>query len=330
MSANISIFVPHMGCPHRCSFCDQTAITGQKELPTAKTVKSTVEKGLRYIKDPASAEIAFFGGSFTAIDRDYMLELLSAAKPFVEQGSVRGIRISTRPDAIDEEILGILKQNRVCAIELGAQSMDDGVLCANLRGHTAMQVEKASALIKQKGFELGLQMMTGLYKSSRSADITTAKKIAGLCPKTVRIYPAITLEHTLLCRLFLAGEYVPPSLEETVDLCADLLEFFEKRDIKVIKLGLHSSADVEKSYVAGPYHPAFRELCEGKIYLENAKKAINRQKGSFTLFVNPKEISKMTGQSKKNLAELEKIGCLCKIKPRSDLEKYQVAVQKEQ
>ncbi len=333
MSANISIFVPHMGCPHKCSFCDQNAITGQKDIPRAADVIATVEKGLTYIKDPKTTEIAFFGGSFTAIDRNYMTELLSAAYPFVKEKRVKGIRLSTRPDAVDRETLEFLKGYGVCAVELGAQSMDDGVLLANLRGHTSEQVKAASELIKQSGIELGLQMMTGLYKSNLQSDLLTAQKIADLEPQTVRIYPAITLEHTLLSRLYKSGEYSPPSLEETVGLCAQLLEFFEGEGIKVIKLGLHSSRDVEGSYVAGPYHPAFRELCEGRIYLKAAKDAINNtgeQKGRFTLFVNPAEISKMIGQSKKNITELEKVGCICKIKPRDGLEKYQVEAQKEQ
>lgn len=333
MSANISIFVPHMGCPHKCSFCDQNAITGQKDIPRAADVIATVEKGLAYIKDSKTTEIAFFGGSFTAIERSYMTELLSAAYPFVKEKRVKGIRLSTRPDAIDERMLEFLKGYGVCAVELGAQSMDDEVLLANLRGHTSEQVKSASKLIKQSGLELGLQMMTGLYKSDLQSDLLTAQKIADLNPETVRIYPAITLEHTLLSRLYKSGEYSPPSLEETVDLCAQLLEFFEGGGIKVIKLGLHSSKDVEGSYVAGPYHPAFRELCEGRIYLKAAKEAIKNtgeQKGRFTLFVNPAEISKMIGQSKKNITELENIGCICKIKPRDGLEKYRVEAQKEQ
>lgn len=333
MSANISIFVPHMGCPHKCSFCDQKAITGQRDIPRAADVVATVEKGLSYINDPETAEIAFFGGSFTAVERSYMTELLSAAYPFVKEKRVKGIRLSTRPDAIDGEILDFLKGYGVCAVELGAQSMDDGVLLANLRGHTAKQVKNASRLIKQSGLELGLQMMTGLYKSDRRSDLLTAQKIAALKPETVRIYPAITLEHTLLSRLYKSGEYSPPSLEKTVDLCAELLEFFEKEGIRVIKLGLHSSKDVESSYVAGPYHPAFRELCEGRIYLKAAVDAVKKtgeQTGHFTLFVSPSEISKMIGQSKKNIAALESIGCICKIKPRNGLAKYEVAAQKEQ
>lgn len=329
MSANISIFVPHLGCPHRCSFCDQNAITGENHEPRPEDVRETVEKGLPYIKNPDDAEIAFFGGSFTAIDREYMTDLLGAACEYVRDGRVSGIRISTRPDAVDDEILDILKKYKVKAIELGAQSMDNNVLTKNLRGHTAERVVQASRLIKEKGFELGLQMMTGLYASSEKSDRETAEKLAELCPKTVRIYPAVTLKDTLLYRLYNSGEYQPPSLEQSVKLCADLLEFFEQRDIRVIKLGLHASREVEDAYAAGPYHPAFRELCEGRIYLKRAVKALGGQKGDFTLYVKKTEISKMVGQSKCNVKALEQMGCRCRIKSRDGIEKYSVVAEKE-
>ena len=172
--ANISIFVPHVGCRHRCSFCDQNAITGVHSLPSAYDVEEAVARAGTIGPD---TEIAFFGGSFTAIDRDYMLTLLSAAYGYVKNGTVRGIRVSTRPDAIDEEVLSILKAHGVTAVELGAQSMDDAVLAANRRGHTAADVENASFLIAQEGFELGLQMMTGLYMSDDERDIYTAESL---------------------------------------------------------------------------------------------------------------------------------------------------------
>ncbi len=181
--SNISIFVPHIGCPNKCSFCNQRYITGVCKGPGADDVgaaAAAAQSSKGY--DPATTEIAFFGGSFTAINRNYMTDLLEAAAVFVRDGSVRGIRISTRPDAIDEEILGILKGYGVTSIELGAQSMNDRVLKMNNRGHTVRDVENASALIKRHGFELGLQMMTGLYGDSDSSAIHTAERT--YCPAT--------------------------------------------------------------------------------------------------------------------------------------------------
>ena len=159
--SNISIFVPHVGCPHKCAFCDQRTITGKQDIPRASDVQRICRQAIEQIRDPQNTEIAFFGGSFTAVPRDYMLELLEAAKPFVGDKKFRGIRCSTRPDCIDEEILSLLKDYGVTAIELGAQSMSDKVLEANERGHTAADVKNAAELIKSFGIELGLQMMIG-------------------------------------------------------------------------------------------------------------------------------------------------------------------------
>src|SRR5659263_124650 len=204
-----------------------------------------------------------------------MVSLLEAAAPFVGENGFKGIRISTRPDAIDEERLLILKKYNVTAIELGAQSMDDGVLLLNRRGHTAVDVINAARLIKSSGFELGLQMMTGLYGDTQQGALKTAIEIAKLEPKTVRIYPTIVLEETLLAELYHKGEYLPQSLEDAVSLCAQLLEYFFLQGIKVIRLGLHASEGIENGRISGPWHPAFRELCENYIYFKRARAALH-------------------------------------------------------
>ncbi|MGN1202728.1 MAG: elongator complex protein 3, partial [Eubacterium sp.] len=215
---NISIFVPHQGCPCQCSFCNQKTITGQTKAPDKEDVVNAVETALK--KKNFEYEIAFFGGSFTAIDRDYMTSLLDAAYPYVKSGQVKGIRISTRPDCIDDEIFELLKGYGVTAIELGAQSMDNGVLQANRRGHTAEDVVNASKLIKSYGFELGLQMMTGLYTDTEEKCIETAKKIIDLAPDTVRIYPTVVLKDTYLAELYEKELYKPLNADESAELCA--------------------------------------------------------------------------------------------------------------
>lgn len=312
-NANVAIFVPHLGCPHACSFCNQREIAGQERQPTPQDVENIAKNALSDLGlDAQNAEIAFFGGSFTAIERPLMVSLLEAAKPFTGDGGFKGIRLSTRPDAIDEEILDILNKYNVKAIELGAQSMNEKVLVLNRRGHTPQDVENASRLIKSYGFELGLQMMTGLYGSNPQDDFETAKKLAALEPETVRIYPTIVIEGTELARLYREGKYTPPGLEDTVNLCAELLEFFHKQDITIIRLGLHAMKSLEDNYVAGPWHPAFRELCEGKIYLEKAKAELykltqNDNPKNAYLYVNPREISKLSGQHRSNILELEDI-----------------------
>ncbi len=205
---NAALFVPHEGCPHRCSFCNQKTISGQSKRLTKNDIDEVAAIAAKGNYDRKNSEIAFFGGSFTAIDRDYMTYLLESAYPYVREGLFGGIRCSTRPDAIDEEILSILKKYGVTAIELGAQSMSDHVLAMNERGHTAEDVVRASSLIRENGFELGLQMMTGLYGSDNETDIRTAKQLIALKPDTARIYPTVVLEHTHLADLYRSGDSV--------------------------------------------------------------------------------------------------------------------------
>ncbi|MBE6813988.1 MAG: radical SAM protein [Ruminococcaceae bacterium] len=333
--SNISLFVPHAGCPNQCSFCNQKTISGSVSELTAEEVRKTLEEAEKSGLVPENTEIAFFGGSFTAINREYMISFLEEAKPFIDKGIFGGIRISTRPDAIDEEVLLLLKKYGVTAIELGAQSMNDDVLLQNRRGHTVSDVINASLLIKKYGFSLGLQMMTGLYKSTREKDVKTASDIIALKPDTVRIYPTIVLENTHLAELLASGEYSSPSLEETVSFCAELLMMFRENNIKVIRLGLHSGGNVLDGYLSGPYHPAFGELCESEIYLKIIRKKLFEiyknekisETKNVTIFVNNKEISKATGQKGKNKELLLSDGFSVTIKGSETLEKYQILIE---
>ena len=295
--SNISIFVPHKGCPNDCSFCNQRAISGQMTSSTVIDVEDAVKTAIEYNVQPENTEIAFFGGSFTAIEREDMLSLLTAAKHFLDVYKFKGIRVSTRPDCINKDILETLKSYGVTAIELGAQSMNDEVLSANHRGHTAENVKNASRLIKEYGFELGLQMMTGLYKSDFEKDLNTAFEIIKIKPDTVRIYPTVVLKNTHLAYLQEKGEYIAPNAEESAPFCAQLLKTFESNGIKVIKLGLHSSETVEGDMVGGAYHPAFRELCEGHIYLQKIlEKLESKDKNQeYVIYVNKKVLSKAKG-----------------------------------
>ena len=296
---------------------------------TPDDVKSAVETALSSGNiDAENSEIAFFGGSFTAIDREYMVSLLNAAKAYV--GYFKGIRISTRPDCIDDKILEILKGYKVTAIELGAQSMCDEVLCLNDRGHDSEAVRKAAELIKSKGFSLGLQMMTGLYGSSYEKDIFTAAEFIKLAPDTVRIYPTVILKNTKLEELLLGGEYKPDTVEYSVNLCAELIRMFEKADINVIRVGLHSSETMENSMLAGAYHPAFRELCESKIYYELLTEKLNKEKikrGSITAFVAKSAVSKLIGQRKSNLTKLKEKGYNVNVLADETLSERQIIIQ---
>ena len=323
--ANISIFVPHLGCPNKCSFCNQCHITGKVSQPYESDIDRAVEEAVKSKNySGKNTEIAFFGGSFTAIDKDYMLSLLSAAYKYVENKTVKGIRISTRPDCINENVLITLKTYGVTAIELGAQSMVDEVLKLNDRGHTAKDVIDASNLIKDHGFELGLQMMTGLYGDTDEGSIYTAQKLIGLMPETVRIYPTVVLKNTRLENLFLQGQYKPQSVEEAANLCCSLVDMFEEKGVNVIRLGLHT-IDTD-SYVAGPWHSAFGEVCQSAKYLKLIMNRLDK-KGAYNVFVKDTEISKAVGQSKSNIKKLKSLGYDIKIFGDKNLKNYEIKVR---
>ena len=276
--------------------------------PTPDDVRRAIETALDSLKENSTdAEIAFFGGSFTALDRSYMISLLDAAVPYIDR--FRGVRISTRPDAVDAEVLDLLRGYHVTSIELGAQSMSDRVLSMNDRGHTADDVRRAAALIRACGFELGLQMMTGLYGSTPDLDRMTAREFIRLHPATVRIYPTIVMNGTHLGELYRSGQYVPQELDSAVELCAELLTLFTGQGIRVIRVGLHDTPTLARDMLAGPYHPAFRELCESRILL-NATLSLLQGKtaGEYTLAVHPRSRSKLAGNKKSNLTALRERG----------------------
>jgi histone acetyltransferase (RNA polymerase elongator complex component) len=310
--SNISIFVPHIGCPNKCSFCNQRYITGTCKAPNADDVENAVITAVKSKKyDPKTTEIAFFGGSFTAINRNYMISLLEAASSFVRIGLVNGIRISTRPDAIDDEILMLLKEYNVTAIELGAQSFNNYVLKMNNRGHTAQDTEEAARLIRKHGFELGLQIMTGLYADDNESLERTSKKVIELKPDTVRIYPTVVLKDTDLAALYIDGAYKPQTLSEAIKICSKLYLMLTKEGINVIRLGLHSIE--EGAYIAGPWHPAFSELCQSQILLTKVLTHLF-DKGEYIIYVGKSDVSKMSGQRKSNIKYLKSRGFDCKVK----------------
>ena len=325
---NVSLFVPHLGCPNSCIFCNQKTISGKCEPLKNEDIVRACDIAKNGDYDIADSEIAFFGGSFTAIEREKMISFLETARPYVGT-SFSGIRISTRPDCIDEEVLGILKKYGVTAIELGAQSMSQEVLSANERGHSPEDTERACRLIREYGFSLGLQMMTGLYGSDDETDIYTARKFIELKPDTVRIYPTTVLRETKLEALYNEGKYAPPTLEDSIKLCSRLLLMFRENNVRVIRLGLHSGGNVEDGFVAGAYHPAFRELVEGEIYKDLTDEKLSPlPDGDYTLAVHPRELSKALGQKRCNVEFFRKKGKNIKFTGDETLSQYDVIIIK--
>ena len=300
----IPIFVPHRGCPHDCIFCNQKKITGVSTEVTAQDARNIIEECLETIDKDTNVEIAFFGGSFTAIEEECQNELLAVAKEYVDKGLVHEIRMSTRPDCISDSILERLKKYDASIIELGVQSMDAKVLIDSVRGHDIESVIKSAKLIKEHDIKLGLQMMVGLPSDAERKCIETARKFIEMKPDCVRIYPTLVVKETGLENLLNERKYSPFTLEESIQIVKKLLALFYVNNINVIRLGLQATDDIQlgKAILDGPYHPAFRELVESEMIKDYLKSIVieNKVKSNILVKTNKKNISKIIGNKKSN------------------------------
>ncbi len=311
----IPIFVPHLGCPNDCIFCNQKSISGQKEEMTKEQARKIIEQNLKEMKDKdAEKEIAFFGGSFTAIKEEKQEELLSLAYEYVKKGEVNSIRISTRPDFIDRKILKRLKKYKVKTIELGVQSANDYILKRAKRGHTFDDVKKASKLIRRYRFDLGHQMMVGLPDSTRIDEINTAKQLIKLKPKMVRIYPVLVIKGTKLEKEVQEGKYQPLTIVQAVETCKELVRMFDKKHIDIIRVGLQNTDEIsdpnnkESEVVAGPFHPAFRQLVESAMWYDavvDKIKKLNVKVKEVQVTVNPIDANNVIGHKRENIEKLK-------------------------
>ena len=325
----IPVFVPHLGCPNDCVFCNQRRISGQTVPATVETVENAIKTAAALPSNGAKRQMAFYGGSFTAIPAAEQEALLGAAKRYIDSGFLSSVRLSTRPDAIDEAVLERLSHYGVETIELGAQSLDDNVLHLSGRGHTAKEVEDASRLIKDRGFGLILQMMTGLPGDSEKTSIETAKKIIALKPDGVRIYPTVIVRDTELYDMWKTGEYSEHSVEDAVNVCSKLVPLFEQEEIPIIRMGLNPTDELSGgSAVGGAYHPALGEMVHSRIMRNKAENLIENAEGKdLVLGVNNADVSKMTGQHRCNIEYLsEKFGLKSLKIKAADVEKGEIVI----
>lgn len=302
----LPIFIPHAGCPNDCVFCNQRAISGQLSLPTPQDVFDEVTAALARLDASVAPELAFYGGSFTAIPPEAQTGYLQAVQPFLADSHLSSVRVSTRPDAIDAETLRRLSAFGVQTIELGAQSMDDAVLRLARRGHTAGDTVRAAQLIQAAGFSLILQMMVGLPGDSPASVLATGRAIAALRPDGVRIYPVAVLRGTALAELAANGAYQPLALDDATEQCAELIALFSAAGIPIIRIGLNPSESLHADVLAGAYHPALGELCYARWYRKRmcalAEPLMPTERLVF--FVHPARLSVAAGQHRSNLAAL--------------------------
>lgn len=323
----IPVFVPHQGCPHCCVFCNQWETSGTRALPDVTAVHEKIERHLATAPPGLERiEVAFFGGSFTGIDPGKQGELLGAAAAFVRDGRVHSLRLSTRPDLIDEGRLALLKDHGVETIELGVQSLSNAVLAASRRGHTAEDVSAAVRLLRERGFRFVLQLMPGLPGDSEEESLRTARNAARLRPDGVRIYPAVVLDRTELADSFRAGRYRPLSMEEAVGTCARMLLLFERENIPVIRIGLHPFAEEEtKNILDGPYHPAFGFLVKARVRRGLLERLLRETvpggepgfRGRVRITLPEKEKEEYIGPARENILYLKKMFPLLEIDYRA-------------
>ncbi len=307
---HIPIFIPHEGCPHDCVFCNQRKITGLSTSMTPKMAEEQIRTFLEYLpKENRYVEVAFFGGSFTGLPLSLQEEFYRVADSF--RPLIDGIRLSTRPDFINEEILALAKRWRVSMIELGAQSSDDTVLEKNRRGHRFSHTVDASKQIHDAGIGLGLQMMTGMYGSDEEKDVKTAIQLAKLNPDCVRVYPVLVLKDTALARLYQQEIYLPQSLEDAILRGAKVVSVFAEKQIPVIRIGLHIGEELREDgeVLAGPFHPALGELIQSRVYRNRMEEAWNKNPNpqkQFEVVVPQGDTSKAIGHKRCNAEYFEK------------------------
>lgn len=324
----IPIFVPHLGCKKCCTFCNQRTISGEQKQVTSEDVKNTIEYYLNNFKtDKNYVEVAFFGGSFTAIDIEKQKELLNAVQPYIKDKKVNSIRLSTRPDAIDKTILKMLKKYNVKTIELGVQSTNNYILARCKRGHSFEDVIKASKLIRLYGFRLGHQMMVGLPDSTEKDDIQTAKDIIKLKPKMVRIYPVLVIKGTELEEELNKKDFIPLTVGQAVERTKEIVKLFNQKHIQVIRVGLQNTDSItdpslkESEVIAGPYHPAFGQLVEDAIWYDKIVdeiKKINAKVIKVEIEANSADINNIVGHKKENINKLKDTYALIAIVKKND------------
>lgn len=307
----IPIFIPGVACPHQCIFCDQKKISGRQKLPSAEKIKNIIEEHLKTIsKENTLVEVGFFGGTFTGLSLKKQEEFLKVVAPFIDKGFVKSIRLSTRPDFINDEILELLKNNHVETIELGAQSLHDDILLACERGHTLDDVVKASKMVLDFGFHLGLQMMIGLPGDTLEKTKQTAEKIVELGADNTRIYPTLVVKGTKLEELFNNGEYTALPLDKAIKWTKELFNIFEKNNVNIIRVGLHPSEGLLNGddLIAGPFHQSFRELVLTEIWNDLLLPLIKKYKDCEKIIINvpEKEYNYAIGYNAKNKKMLEK------------------------
>jgi histone acetyltransferase (RNA polymerase elongator complex component) len=302
----IPVFIPMQGCRYACHFCNQNAITGKVLPPEEDNIIRTIEEHLSSFRKDAYVELAFFGGSFTGLPKHHIIHYLKIVAPYLQNNSIRALRVSTRPDYITKEILNILMEYGVKTIELGAQSMNDEVLLKSGRGHSSNDTIKASQLILENGFTLGLQMMTGLPADTDEKSLETANSFVALGAMETRIYPTLILKGTVLEQMYLSGAYKPQTTEQAVSLIAKLIPIFNAGKVKLLRIGLHTDENCKREHIiAGPDQKNIREKAMSELWNKKLSNIPAHLDKTIIIKANSSQINTASGYRKQNRKMLE-------------------------
>lgn len=333
----IPVFIPHSGCPHQCSFCNQSIITSQKNpFPDSNAIEAVIQQYLAYKGKRSRVELAFFGGNFLGLSSRNIVWLLEQVSPYIENQTIHGIRCSTRPDTITEKRLDLVQPYGVSMVELGIQSMDDRVLKKSNRGHTSADSVQAVALLKDRQIQVGAQVMAGLPGDTRSTLLQSTRQVAGLGPDVARIYPLMVLAGSPLAHGYKKGNYTPLSLDHGIQLAKEMYQIFEKANVTVIRMGLQASEMMEDQtqVLAGPWHPAFGHLVLSALFYDQVCEKIEAsgmavRKNRIILVVHPRSESRLRGNKNENLEKLgqQYPGILFSVKIDDGLMPGEVEVQ---
>lgn len=300
----IPFFISHQGCPHTCSFCDQKTISGgDRALPNSSEILQKISDWRIYSND-RPLEVAFFGGTFTALPIEVQEQLLQPLQKPRQAGIVSCIRISTRPDYISPEIVTRLKQWGVTTIEIGVQSMDNQVLQSAARGHLAVDSLNAITVIKEQGLVIGAQLMPGLLGDTLLKCRKSLQQVVQVGVDFLRIYPVVVLEKTELALQYQNGIYKPLSLKEGVEWCKVLLHDAMISKTPVIRIGLQADEGLnKKTILAGCWHPALGQLVRSALYADLIEKMLLQTGGNsiFSLQCHSSRISDCIGQNREHL-----------------------------
>lgn len=325
----VPFFISHQGCPHCCVFCDQRTISGSAgRLPGADELLAKIA-AWRASSGGRTLEVAFFGGSFTALPEETQASLLEPLQPLLKSGELAAVRLSTRPDYIDDQRVAWLKENGVRTIELGIQSLDDGVLAASGRGHSAAQSEAAMACVKRHGLRLGAQLLPGLPGDTSRASLVSLERVIAAGADFIRIYPTVVLRGTELARRYAAGEYLPLNREDGIALCKLLLHRALQAGLPVIRIGLQADEGLNAdTLLAGCWHPALGQLVRSGLYRDLIHRYVAPGE-DVVIHCHPARFSDVLGQKKCHLNELAERGIRARVSPELSLEVNELAILKD-